>query len=168
MLPYDSFVFLITWIRFQLIKLIVRSVLIRGNDHEVKFHEIEIQLFQEIELSIMRSKFNRLCDQICSIIFDNFDQEVNTLIMRLKFTNNSFLNFDLMKNAAIRRSNNYQEFWPHEKCQNNLISWLKNNLISYFNLMKFDLLTLSPKKESHLKNKTSLKQWNYIYFFNIQ
>jgi hypothetical protein len=27
-----------------------------GNDHEVKFHEIEIQLFQEIKLSIMRLK----------------------------------------------------------------------------------------------------------------
>jgi hypothetical protein len=29
-----------------------------GNDHEVKFHEIEFQLFQEIKLLIMRSKFN--------------------------------------------------------------------------------------------------------------
>jgi hypothetical protein len=28
-----------------------------GNDHEVEFHEIEIQLFQEVEFLIMRSKF---------------------------------------------------------------------------------------------------------------
>ncbi len=28
-----------------------------GNDHKVEFHEIEIQLFQEVEFSIMRSKF---------------------------------------------------------------------------------------------------------------
>ncbi len=30
----------------------------RGNDHEVEFHEIKIQLFQEVKFSIMRSKFN--------------------------------------------------------------------------------------------------------------
>ncbi len=29
-----------------------------GTDHEVEFHEIEIQLFQEVKLSIMRSKFD--------------------------------------------------------------------------------------------------------------
>jgi hypothetical protein len=28
-----------------------------GIDHEVEFHEIKIQLFQEIDKSIMRSKF---------------------------------------------------------------------------------------------------------------
>jgi hypothetical protein len=28
-----------------------------GIDHEVEFHEIKIQLFQEIKLLIMRSKF---------------------------------------------------------------------------------------------------------------
>jgi len=28
-----------------------------GNDQEVEFHEIEIQLFQEVDTSIMRSKF---------------------------------------------------------------------------------------------------------------
>jgi hypothetical protein len=29
------------------------------NDHEVEFHEIEIQLFQEIKFWIMRSKFKK-------------------------------------------------------------------------------------------------------------
>ncbi len=29
-----------------------------GNDHEVEFHEIEIQLFHEIEIMIMRSKLD--------------------------------------------------------------------------------------------------------------
>jgi hypothetical protein len=32
------------------------SSIIPGNDHEVEFHEIEIQLFQEVELSIMSSE----------------------------------------------------------------------------------------------------------------
>jgi hypothetical protein len=30
----------------------------KGNDHEVEFHEIEIQLFQEVDKSIMRSKLD--------------------------------------------------------------------------------------------------------------
>jgi hypothetical protein len=33
-------------------------LVVLGNDHEVEFHEIEIQLFQEVEFLIMRSKFN--------------------------------------------------------------------------------------------------------------
>ena len=28
----------------------------KGNDHEVKFHEIKIAIFHEIEITIMRSK----------------------------------------------------------------------------------------------------------------
>jgi hypothetical protein len=35
-------------------------------------------------------------------------------IMRSKFANNAFLNFDLIKNSVIRRSNHYYEFQPHE------------------------------------------------------
>jgi hypothetical protein len=35
----------------------MKIVEIMGIDHEVKFHEIEIQLFQEIKLLIMRLKF---------------------------------------------------------------------------------------------------------------
>jgi hypothetical protein len=30
----------------------------KAQGQEVEFHEIEIQLFQEVEFSIMRSKFN--------------------------------------------------------------------------------------------------------------
>jgi hypothetical protein len=30
----------------------------KGNDREIEFHEIKIQLFQEVEFSITRSKFN--------------------------------------------------------------------------------------------------------------
>jgi hypothetical protein len=37
---------------------LIQSVNQRGNDHEVEFHEIEIQLFQEVDKLIMRSKFN--------------------------------------------------------------------------------------------------------------
>ncbi len=41
---------------------------------EVEFHQIKIQLFQEIEFSIMRLNLS-----------NNIDQEVDTLIMRSKF-----------------------------------------------------------------------------------
>ena len=47
----------------------------------------------------MRSKFN-----LMNVLV------TNKFFMRSKFANNAFLNFDLMKNAAIRRSNNYLEF----------------------------------------------------------
>jgi hypothetical protein len=52
------------------------------------------------------STFSR--GQICSIIFDLMILLVtNKSIIRSKFPINAFLNFDLMKNAAIRRSKNY-------------------------------------------------------------
>ena len=70
---------------------------ILGNDHEVKFHEIEIQLFHEIKLSIMRSNLS-----------NNIDQEVDTSIMRSKFPNNAFFDafqsFDLMIVLAANKS----------------------------------------------------------------
>jgi hypothetical protein len=53
----------------------------KGNDHEVKFHEIKIQLFQEVKFLIMRSKFNLF---MRSNLSNNIDQEVNTSIMRSK------------------------------------------------------------------------------------
>ena len=69
---------------------------------EVKFHEIKIHFF-------MRSKFtfswdqNEICslDQICSLICDSFDQEVDTLIMRSKFKKRIIRNFDLMINLLV-------------------------------------------------------------------
>ena len=60
--------------------------LLKGNDHEVKFHEIEIQLFQEIKFLIMRSK---LCLFMRSNLSNNIDQEVDTLIMKSNFHNNA-------------------------------------------------------------------------------
>jgi len=53
---------------------------------EVEFHEIKIQLFQEIEFLIMRSK---LCLFMRSNLSNNIDQEVDTLIMRSNFHNNA-------------------------------------------------------------------------------
>jgi hypothetical protein len=61
--------------------------ILKGNDHEVEFHEIEIQLFHEIEFSIMRSKFNLF---MRSNLSNNIDQEVDTSIMRSKLPNNAF------------------------------------------------------------------------------
>ncbi len=49
------------------------DVFLRGNDHEVEFHEIKIAIFHEIEITIMRSNLS-----------NNIDQEVDTLIMRSK------------------------------------------------------------------------------------
>jgi len=57
-----------------------------GNDHEVEFHEIKIQLFHEIEFLIMRSKFNLF---MRSNLSNNIDHEVDTLIMRSNFHNNA-------------------------------------------------------------------------------
>ena len=54
---------------------------------EVEFHEIEIQLFQEVDKSIMRSKFNLF---MRSNLSNNIDQEVDTSIMRSKLPNNAF------------------------------------------------------------------------------
>ena len=71
-------------------------------------------------------------------------------IMRSKFANNVFLNFDFMKNAAIRRLNHYYKFQSHK----NWISWSRNYLTSYFDLTKFDLLT-----PSHYSAFKLLKQW---------
>ncbi len=48
---------------------------------EVEFHEIEIQLFQEVKFLIMRSK---LCLFMRSNLSNNIDQEVDTSIMRSK------------------------------------------------------------------------------------
>ncbi len=48
---------------------------------EVEFHEIKIQLFQEFEFLIMRSKFNLF---MRSNLSNNIDQEVEFLIMRSK------------------------------------------------------------------------------------
>jgi hypothetical protein len=52
-----------------------------GNDHEVEFHEIEIM--------IMRSK-------LCLFVRSNFDQEVDTSIIRSKLPNN------LINNNAVK------------------------------------------------------------------
>ncbi len=60
----------------------------KGNDHEVEFHEIEIQLFHEIEFLIMRSKFYLF---MRSNLSNNIDQEVDTLIMRSKPKQSLFL-----------------------------------------------------------------------------
>ena len=75
-----------------------------GNDHEVEFHEIELQLFQEIEFLIMRSK---LCLFMRSNLSNNIDQEVDTLIMRSKLClfmrSNLSNNIDQEVDTSIRR-----------------------------------------------------------------
>ncbi len=43
--------------KLEVFNIIILLIFIMGNDHEVEFHEIEIQLFQEVKFSIMRSKF---------------------------------------------------------------------------------------------------------------
>jgi hypothetical protein len=53
-----------------------------AKDYEIEFHEIKSHFFHEIKRTIMRSKV--------LIIFDNFVQEVDTLIVRLRVANNAF------------------------------------------------------------------------------
>ncbi len=101
----------------------INNILTMGNDHEVEFHEIEIQLFQEVEFLIMRSKFNLF---MRSNLSNNIDQEVDTSIMRSK---------PKIALLAILIS------W---KVPKNSISWIRSHEKTNFDLMKFDLLTLSP------------------------
>ena len=58
------------------------KVKFEGNYQEVEFHEIEICFFHEIKIMIMRSKLDLI---VRSNLFNNIDQEVDTLIMRSKF-----------------------------------------------------------------------------------
>jgi hypothetical protein len=75
----------------------------KANDHEVKFHKIKTRVFHEIKTTIRRSKFISFMRSKVSIIFHNFDQEVDTSIMRSKVVNNAFLSFDLMINLLVTR-----------------------------------------------------------------
>jgi hypothetical protein len=54
---------------------------------EVKFHEIEIQLFRAIEFLIMRSKFNLF---MRSNLPNKINQEVDTSIMRSKLKKKNY------------------------------------------------------------------------------
>ncbi len=110
---------------------------ILGNDHEVKFHEIESCFFRRSKDGSWDQNF--FFHEVES--FNNFDQEVDTWIKRSKVKKSLLATFDLMKNVPIRRSNHYCNFCSHEKCQNNSISWSKLLSISCFDLMKLDLLT---------------------------
>ncbi len=91
-----------------------------GNDHEVEFHEIKTQLFQEIEFLIMRSK---LCLFMRSNLSNNIDQEVNTSIMRLKPKQALFLisiswSFLWLTNQSWDRNSKrsiIREFWSHDQ-----------------------------------------------------
>jgi hypothetical protein len=83
-----------------------------GNDHEVEFHEIQTAIFHEIKIMIMSSKLYLFMRSKLTIIFHNFDQEVETWIMRSKFANNAFLSFslmiDLLAASGIMRSKQFK------------------------------------------------------------
>jgi len=51
---------------------------IRANDHEIESLEIESNFFQEIERTLVRSKVLFFMRLKVSIIFDNFDQEIES------------------------------------------------------------------------------------------
>ena len=124
-----------------------------GNDHEVEFHEIKIQLFQEIKFLIMRSK---LCLFMRSNLSNNIDQEVDTWIMRSK-----------PKQALLQILISWLFLWLTNR------SWDQNCLIMlYFNfdlmikvstswsilLDKFDLMN-KLNFNLMIKNLTSWKSW---------
>jgi len=94
--------------------------ILKGNDHEVEFHEIEIHLFHETEFLIMRSKFYLF---MRSNLSNNIDQEVDTSIMRSKPKQALFLisiswlflwltnrSWDWNSKRSIIR-----EFWSHDR-----------------------------------------------------
>ena len=86
----------------------MRKQILKANEHEVEFHEIKIVIFHEFEITIIRSKFYLFMRSRLTIIFHNFDPEVDTLIMRSKLKKALLVNFDLMiflvTNKSIMRS----------------------------------------------------------------
>jgi hypothetical protein len=86
---------------------------------EVKFHEIQIQLFQEVEFSIMRSKpkkhyykflsHDRSCDQ-------QINHEIKTQNKAL--LGNLDLMIDLLAASAIMRSKVFMHRWPIIRAKN--------------------------------------------------
>jgi len=92
---------------------------------EVKFYEIEICLFYEIEITIMRLKFYLFMRSKLAITFDSFDQEVDTLIMRLKLKKALLANFDhmivLVTNKSIMRSKLKKGLLGNFDLKNNLL-----------------------------------------------
>jgi hypothetical protein len=86
----------------------LRKQILKANEHEVEFHEIKIVIFHEFEITIIRSKFYLFMRSKLTIIFHNFDPEVDTLIMRSKLKKALLVNFDLMiflvTNKSIMRS----------------------------------------------------------------
>ncbi len=76
----------------------------KGNDYEVKFQEIEICIFHEIKITIMRLQFSFFMRLNLSIICYNFDQDVNTSIMRSTLKKALLANFDLMIAIVTNKS----------------------------------------------------------------
>ncbi len=87
-------------------------------------------------------------DQNClKMLYFNFNLMIDLLaartIMRSKLKKALLGNFDLMKNAAIRRSNLLLGISTSWKMKKNLISWIRPHEKSNFDLMKFNLLIIS-------------------------
>ena len=89
-------------------------------------------------------------DQIWSIIFDNFDQEVNTFIMWSKPKTSLLANFNLMNNLlaaiAIMRSKVFMHRWLIIRAK----ITHKCNLI---NLNKFNLMTVLAASQLFMRSK---------------
>ncbi len=87
----------------------------------------------------------------------------------------NFFIFDLLKNPAIGRSNNYFNFRSSEKWQNNFISWSKKLLVSCFDLLKFDLLAQLSAQSNFIRLKNKLncltprlcQDWTFITNMNV-
>ncbi len=71
--------FMLTMTKWQKMCFCLINFMTQGQ--KVEFHEIKIQLFQEVEFLIMRSKFNLF---MRSNLSNNIDQWVKFLIMRSK------------------------------------------------------------------------------------
>ncbi len=92
----------------------------KGNDQEVEFNEIKIRFFHEIKITIVRLKL----DLIMRLnLFNNIDQEAETLIMRSKFQKSIIRNFNLMIDLLVTYK------YDHEiKIRNKLYKFSKLHL----------------------------------------
>jgi len=138
-----------------LYKLVLANVLQKGNDHEVKFHEIKIQLFHEIEFLIMRSKFNLFMRSNLFINIWQFWSGGQIFDHEIEIQKSIIRNFDLMiilaANKLIMRSKFKKSiirgFWSHEKCCDQEIEFWPHEKWEKFDLM--NSISLKNEFRSH-------------------
>ncbi len=153
----------------KICKLSAKNKHFLRNDHEVEFHEIKIELFQEIEFSIMRSKFNLF---MRSNLFINiwqfwsggwhFDHEI-------KIQKSIIRNFDLMINLLVKSTIMRSKF---KKKYFNLVSYTCGKFLalitSHLCIKAFDLMIALAANKSIMRSKfpnnAFFEFWSHDWF----